>query len=239
MFHLVVSPTCHPGWLAGCSQKIIPSFRTIRNSSSRTKAVVLYFLSNAVLGSGSSVNPQPSERQGLSKNDFSLLGNHYSNYHVSLRQFRRRHENINRLRPVMKFLDEHIGEPITVGDAASIVHMSKSHFMHFFRNVTGQAFVTYINQLRVAKAEELLAATDIPIADLCQQVGFCDQSYFGTVFRKLVGMPPAIIGVSLRARRSKTLRKKTCSAECELVLNRMIIRFWKNVRPRPTRNSQD
>lgn len=209
--------------------------RPLRLSSSRTKAAVLYFLSNAVLGNGSSSEDveylRPFLAQGtdfphliegrtgipakileLMKSIYAelpaksirnrvnvkaylkmilvLLGNHYSSYQVSLSQFRRRQESINRLRPVMKFLDEHIGEPVTVADAASIVHMSKSHFMHLFRKVTGQAFVTYMNQLRIARAEELLAATDIPIADLCQQVGFCDQSYFGVVFRKLVGTAP-------------------------------------------------
>ena len=119
-----------------------------------------------------------------------LLGNHYADHQVKLGQFRHREENVKRLRPVLAYLDEHFGEKISVGAAASMVHMSKSHFIRFFRNVTGQAFVAYINHLRVAKAEWLLAATDIPIADLCQQVGFCDQSYFGTVFRRSVGMPP-------------------------------------------------
>lgn len=32
--------------------------------------------------------------------------------------------------------------------------------------------------------------TDMPIVDLCQQVGFCDQSCFGRVFRKSVDMTP-------------------------------------------------
>lgn len=119
-----------------------------------------------------------------------LLGNHFANHQVKVGRFRNRQENIRRLRPVLAYLDEHFAETISVGAAASMIHMSKSNFMRFFRNVTGQAFVAYINHLRVAKAEWLLAATDIPIADLCQQVGFCDQSYFGTIFRRSVGMPP-------------------------------------------------
>ncbi len=120
-----------------------------------------------------------------------LLGNYYADYRGKLGQFHNKVKNIQRLRPVLDFIDEHPAERIAVSDAASMVFMSKSRFMHFFKNVTGQPFVTYLNNLRVARAEWLLTATDIPLADLCQQVGFCDQSYFGTIFRKSVGMTPA------------------------------------------------
>ena len=119
-----------------------------------------------------------------------LLGKHFANHQAKVGRFRHRQERIKRLRPVLTYLDEHFAETISVGTAASMVPMSKSNFMRFFRNVTGQAFVAYINHLRVAKAEWLLAATEIPISDLCQQVGFCDQSYFGTIFRRSVGMSP-------------------------------------------------
>ena len=119
-----------------------------------------------------------------------LLGNHYAGYHGKLTQFHNKMEKIQRLRPVLEFIDEHLAEGIPVSGAASMVHMSKSRFIHFFKNVTGQPFVAYLNNLRIAKAEWLLIATDVPLADLCQQVGFCDQSYFGTVFRKSVGMTP-------------------------------------------------
>jgi len=119
-----------------------------------------------------------------------LLGNHYADYHVGLREFRRKQENIKRLRPVLDFLDEHFAEVIMVSEMASMAEMSRSNFIRFFTKVTGQTFVAYVTHLRVAKAQRLLAATNLPIAELCQQVGFCDQSYFGMVFRKAVGMPP-------------------------------------------------
>jgi AraC family transcriptional activator of pobA len=119
-----------------------------------------------------------------------LLGNHYADYRVTVNTFRRKQENIERLHPLFEFLDQHFAEPITVDEAASKVHMSKSHFMRFFKNVTGQGFVTYRHHLRIVKAESLLATTDISIAELCQQVGYCDQSYFGMVFRKFAHMTP-------------------------------------------------
>jgi two-component system response regulator YesN len=42
----------------------------------------------------------------------------------------------------------------------------------------------------VAKAEHLLAATDLSVSEVSQAVGFCDQSYFGLIFRGFVHMTP-------------------------------------------------
>jgi hypothetical protein len=51
--------------------------------------------------------------------------------------------------------------------------------------------VTYFNHFRIERAQALLAKTEESMASISQQVGFCDQSYFGTVFRRIVGMTPA------------------------------------------------
>jgi AraC-like DNA-binding protein len=139
--------------------------------------------------------PAPSTRSRLNVKTYLkmilvLLGNHYADYRVTVNTFRRKQENIERLHPLFDFLDQHFAEAISVEEAASMVHMSKSHFIRFFKNVTGQGFVTYRHHLRIVRAESLLATTDISIAELCQQVGYCDQSYFGVVFRKLAHMTP-------------------------------------------------
>ena len=49
----------------------------------------------------------------------------------------------------------------------------------------------YLNQHRIQRAQALLAKTDRSIADISLDTGFCDQSYFGAVFRRLAGITPA------------------------------------------------
>jgi len=119
-----------------------------------------------------------------------LLVNHYSDLKLNLEAFRRRQEDIDRLRPLFEFVDGSLGNGITVKEAAACVHMSKSYFTKFFRRVTGQPFVTYLHHHRVGKAQALLTSTDRSIAEVGQEVGFCDQSYFGLIFHKLVGRSP-------------------------------------------------
>src|SRR5205809_8068445 len=83
------------------------------------------------------------------------------------------------------------GEPVQVSDAAPTCAMSASHFMSFVEQATGPSFMSYLNHCRVERAQALLVTTEKPMSEISQEMGFCDQSYFGTVFRKLVGMTPA------------------------------------------------
>ena len=62
--------------------------------------------------------------------------------------------------------------------------------MHLFKDVTGQSFVAYLNNFRVARAQELLAFTDQAISEISLETGFCNQSYFGVIFRRITGITP-------------------------------------------------
>jgi AraC-like DNA-binding protein len=121
-----------------------------------------------------------------------LLVNQYAPYAGTVETYQRQQQNIERLRPLFSYLGENCGDSIHVKEAARICCMSESHFMSLFKRVTGLSFVTYCNHFRIERAQELLARTDESMASITQQVGFCDQSYFGTVFRRIVGMTPAI-----------------------------------------------
>ena len=97
---------------------------------------------------------------------------------------------LRRIVPLFEFLETHYNQAINVEDGAALLGLSKPHFMRLFKQVTGQSFLYYLNHFRIAKAQALLTSTDMPLAELSQEVGFCDQSYFGSVFRKIVHMTP-------------------------------------------------
>ncbi len=120
-----------------------------------------------------------------------LLVNQYAAYAGTIETFRRQERALDRLKPLFHYLGENCGNSVHVRQAARLCGMSESHFMSFFKQVTGLSFVAYFNHFRIERAQALLANTDESMVSISQQVGFCDQSYFGTVFRKIVGMPPA------------------------------------------------
>jgi AraC-like DNA-binding protein len=120
------------------------------------------------------------------------LVNQYASYAGTAETYQRQQQNLERLRPLFRYLGENCGNQVQVREASRICGMSESHFMSLFKRVTGLSFVTYLNHFRIERAQALLEKTEESMADISQQVGFCDQSYFGTVFRRIVGMTPAI-----------------------------------------------
>lgn len=104
--------------------------------------------------------------------------------------FDKQKEARERLQPVFGHLQQHYGEPIRVTDAARLCAVSPCCFMNLFKEVTGQSFVTYLNGYRVVKAQAMLASTRKAISEVSLESGFCNQSYFGMVFRRLTGVTP-------------------------------------------------
>jgi len=120
-----------------------------------------------------------------------LLAQEYSFYGGSVRTYERRQNALTRLQPLFSYVESHFNEKIQVGRAARVCAMSESHFINFFKDTTGQSFVSYLNHYRVERAQQLLASTDRSLTDIGVEVGFCDQSYFGMVFRRFAGMTPS------------------------------------------------
>jgi AraC-like DNA-binding protein/mannose-6-phosphate isomerase-like protein (cupin superfamily) len=139
--------------------------------------------------------PGDSERSRLAiktylKMILLTLVNHYSELSATRRALLSQQSNVRRLAPVFEHIEQHYEESIRVKDAARRCAMSDCCFMHFFKEVTGQSFVAYLNRFRVARAQHLLASTDKAIADISLEIGFCNQSYFGVMFRRITGMTP-------------------------------------------------
>ena len=142
-----------------------------------------------------------------------LLINHYSEFQDLQPILTQRQRDLERLQPLFEFLEDHYMEEITVGEAACVVNMSKSHFMRYFKQATGQPFVAHLNQFRVARAQQLLITTDRTIADIGQEVGFCNQSYFGLVFRRLTNLSPREYKLKLTAQAETAERARHQSWE--------------------------
>jgi AraC-like DNA-binding protein len=95
-----------------------------------------------------------------------------------------------RISKVCRHIEENISHKITLSDAAKMVNMSDSAFSHFFKKQTGISFITYINNLRVAKACDLLANTNLSASEICYDCGFNNKSNFIRLFSKRKNMTP-------------------------------------------------
>ncbi|MFW5856374.1 MAG: helix-turn-helix domain-containing protein [Planctomycetota bacterium] len=90
----------------------------------------------------------------------------------------------------LRYMREHLDRDIGRDDAAAACSLSPAHFSRLFRAETGRTFTDVLNQLRVNRARELLAGSDLSLVEVALACGFEGQSYFTKVFRRYVGVPP-------------------------------------------------
>lgn len=95
-----------------------------------------------------------------------------------------------RVSKVCKYIEENLSQKIILSDVAKLVNMSDSAFSHFFKKKTGISFITYVNNLRVAKACDLLASTSLSASEICYDCGFNNKSNFIRIFTKRKNMTP-------------------------------------------------
>jgi AraC-like DNA-binding protein len=77
-------------------------------------------------------------------------------------------------------------------DLARQVGVHKSHLVRAFTRTIGLAPQTYIRQVRVAKARELICAGS-ELSEVAQMLEFCDQAHLTREFKKVFGVPPGAL----------------------------------------------
>lgn len=88
------------------------------------------------------------------------------------------------------YIREHLSLQLTVGELAAYAHVSESTLEKSFRAELGMTIGRYIDEEIFLRAESLLRNTDLPVARMSEQFGFCDQFYFSRRFRGRFGLSP-------------------------------------------------
>ena len=96
-----------------------------------------------------------------------------------------------RIRRALAFMDERFSSPLSLGEVARKAGLSRFHFCRIFHRDTGRLFHDYLQELRVRRAQVLLATHHLPITEVAYAVGFSDLSHFDRTFRRRVGRSPS------------------------------------------------
>lgn len=94
------------------------------------------------------------------------------------------------VREALQYMDKHLHGPITLRSMANHLHMNASYFSVLFKEQTGLTFSEYLTRRRVQRAKELLANTQLTIAEIAEQVGYQTAKYFVKVFRTIEAVSP-------------------------------------------------
>ena len=92
---------------------------------------------------------------------------------------------------VRDYIEAHVGEPILLGDLASLVGIEIHKVARAFKKSFGIAPHRYILRARVARAKAMLRRRDLSLVDIALSAGFSNQSHFTKAFKKLTGISPS------------------------------------------------
>lgn len=98
-----------------------------------------------------------------------------------------------RVETICGHLNRHFVEGTDFVRLAKQVHMDQSSLCRFFKRATGRTITTYINELRIGAATQLLTETDLSVLDIGFRVGFGNYSNFSRQFRRAKGYSPRVL----------------------------------------------
>ncbi|WP_422860579.1 AraC family transcriptional regulator [Flagellimonas sp. S174] len=96
-----------------------------------------------------------------------------------------------RLKKVLDYTFENYKQEITIEKIASLAHLSRAQFSHFFKLHTGKTYIQFLNELRIENACVLLKNDTYSIEHICYGVGFKNMSNFLRHFKKLKNTTPS------------------------------------------------
>jgi AraC-like DNA-binding protein/mannose-6-phosphate isomerase-like protein (cupin superfamily) len=97
-----------------------------------------------------------------------------------------------RLKELLQWIETHSDERLSVADGAAFCGLSESHFMRWFKQMTGTGFTSYLNDHRLLFAAELLRRTEDTVLSVASQSGFENLSHFNRQFKRRFGITPSM-----------------------------------------------
>ena len=81
-------------------------------------------------------------------------------------------------------------QPITLDDAAREACLSKFHYLRLFQRAFGETPHALLKRMRFEEAQRLLLIGDLPVTEICFEVGYENVQSFSRVFHQIAGCPP-------------------------------------------------
>lgn len=95
------------------------------------------------------------------------------------------------IRMAKQYVHKNYASNITLEEVSEYVGFSVTYFSALFKKETGEGFTKYLTRIRMEEAKNLLRETGIPVAEICEKVGYNDRKHFTHTFHKLTGVNPA------------------------------------------------
>jgi ABC-type sugar transport system substrate-binding protein/AraC-like DNA-binding protein len=92
---------------------------------------------------------------------------------------------------IIRYVTRNYAEPLSLKILAAQFGISAPYLGRQFHAAAGKPFATYLNELRIRKAEELLRYAPLKASEIAARIGYANVNYFYTLFKKYKGYYPS------------------------------------------------
>lgn len=96
-----------------------------------------------------------------------------------------------KLKPVLQYIEEHIGDHISAEQLADMIGMSPKYFYSYFKTNIGLTPQNYITRIKMNRAREYLIDRSLTVKEIAYQLGFSDPYTFSKVFKRFNRTSPS------------------------------------------------
>ena len=94
------------------------------------------------------------------------------------------------IKVALRYMEDNFSRNISLAEVAGEACVTPNYLSRVFKEEMNSSFVEWMNQLRVAKAKELLRTSTLKMYEIAELVGYQDYKYFVSVFKKTTGSTP-------------------------------------------------
>lgn len=94
------------------------------------------------------------------------------------------------LRAAQEYMVKNAASPLTLKMLADHLGITTNYCSRYIKEKTGMTFVSYLNRLRLNRAEYYLTYTDRSITEIADRCGFNSIQTFNRVFKNMLGVTP-------------------------------------------------
>ncbi|MGI6055580.1 MAG: response regulator [Bilifractor sp.] len=89
------------------------------------------------------------------------------------------------------YIQEHYADPLTLEQVGKQVGFSSGYLSMIFHKETGETFLSYLTDIRIQNAKDMLKTSNKPIEQIARSVGINDTKRFTKLFKKNTHLTPS------------------------------------------------
>ena len=93
---------------------------------------------------------------------------------------------------IIEYFRTHLRSKLNLEQICRRMNYSRSFLCRTFKAQTGESLMACFNRMKIEEAKRMLCTTKLSAARISAELGFSDAKYFNALFKKKVGVAPAV-----------------------------------------------